>query len=141
MYYAYSQLEQQSKLSSDVTQPYKRLLPAWLALARRYKQVYITLIYSRRFGGSTDGSSEGSSDGEGNQQPQHYRCSANQRVSSLVQEVVPTRTGLDGLRMSNVLSLSKVDGEEPQWKDEDFLASVVFSKGGRWEQAQTARPL
>ncbi len=50
VYYSYDDLEKQGKLSSDVHQPWKRILDDVLVIARDFKQIYVTLWYPHTFG-------------------------------------------------------------------------------------------
>ena len=50
IYFAYTDLEKQGKLSSDKLMPYKRVLEDVLVIARNYKQVYIMAWYPHQFG-------------------------------------------------------------------------------------------
>lgn len=137
VFYGYKDLEKQGLLSSDTARPFKRVLPRILEVARRYKQVYITIYYPHTFGQASPSDNPPkpippppppsvSSLPEvvsrySNHRPAH-------RYTNILREVVPTRTGLDQVKSTCVVWLSKVNGGEPRLADEAYLASIVFKR-------------
>jgi hypothetical protein len=87
VYFSYKDLEAQGMLSSDVLQPWKRVLDPVLWTARKFKQVYITVWYPHQFG------EQASDPADGDQYPKR-----KYKHSNIIQTVIPTRTGLDGLK-------------------------------------------
>ena len=82
-----------------------------LVVTRRYRQVYITMWYPYTFGD------------ESNEKSKH-------NYTTIVQEIVPTRTGLNGVKSSAAVWLSAVNFTEPQppqviyekeWDDDELL--------------------
>lgn len=126
-YFSYEDLSSQGMLSSDALRPFKRIETIVLELARKYKQAYITVYYPHVFGHgqvqqvvAADGLPEIVSR-YSNQRAQH-------RYTSIIREVIPTRTGLDGIKSTSVMWLSKVNHEEPHLSDEGYLASIVYQR-------------
>ena len=90
VYFSYHDLLEQSKLSSDSEQPWKRVCDDVLWIARRYRQTYVTVWYPRTFGTVSDITSD----------------IDPQRLTNVIREIVPTRTGLNELRSTAVVWLS-----------------------------------
>lgn len=85
VYYSYDDLEKQGKLSSDVHQPWKRILDDVLVIARDFKQIYVTLWYPHTFGLNNETSDD----------PHRY--------TNIIREIIPTRTGYHGITSSLVV--------------------------------------
>lgn len=81
-------------LSSDVLQPWKRVLEPVLWVARRFKQVSVTVWYPHRFGVPA-------SDGPKSETYPRRKY----KHTNIIQSVIPTRTGLDGLRSTSAVWL------------------------------------
>lgn len=89
MYFSYKDLAAQGMLSSDKLQPFKRVQEPILWTARKFKQIYITVWYPHQFG-------------EKEANPAENR---RHRHENIIQMVIPTRTGLDGLRSTSAVWL------------------------------------
>lgn len=98
VYFSYADLDAQGKLSGDVLQPWKRVNEDMMWIARKYKQVYLTLWYPNKFG-------EHENADEAKSEPHRY--------VSLLQQIIPTRTGLNELRSTSAVWLSGINGTEP----------------------------
>jgi hypothetical protein len=145
-YYSYADLEAKGKLSSDVSRPWKRIADQVLNVARRHKQAYLTVWYPVQFGPdqamlSTMSPQEakkyqtpahiGRNKNNYETNPSHEsRSSINieteidkkkrhdpYRHQAILQEILPTRTGLDGIKTSAVVWLTKVDEMSPHLFD------------------------
>jgi hypothetical protein len=110
VYFSYDDLKKQGKLSTNVLSPWSRVEEDILAIARDFKQVCFFRWSPYRFGADVKG--------PGNR---HIH-------ESVIQHVVPTRTGLDELKSSVVVWMSQVNGSnverqwdvvEREWTDED----------------------
>lgn len=148
VYYSYADLEARGKLSSDKERPWKRIADGILQLARRHKQSYITVWYSRDFGPDPkETSSAAVTSNSGGVKPQKMPfaaattsalstqpltplSAARRRLHSLtdphlhrvlLQEILPTRTGLDALKSSVTVWLTSVDDIPPHLID--FVSS------------------
>ena len=85
IYYSYAQLRKHGKLSSDIQHPWKRILDDVLSVARKYKQVYITVWYPHNYGKNGDVSND---------------------FDVILQEIIPCRTGLNDIKSISVVWLS-----------------------------------
>jgi len=94
VYFKYEDLEKQGRLSSDKLRPWKRILDDILNIARDYRQVSITAWYPNVFG--VDPGPE-------------YSEEDRNRYKNIIQEVIPTRTGLDILRSTVTVWMSHVN--------------------------------
>ena len=147
-YFSYKDLEAAGRLSSDVLQPYKRIVDDMLVLARKYKQTYVTLWYPHDFGSEDTHSSsmDTSYVGHGralgkklklkdrekvvdtattivpnedntftvhSHQHYHEKMHVPYRFKSIVQSIIPTRTGLDGIKVTAAVSVSMINGTDP----------------------------
>lgn len=112
-YYSYQDLARQGLLSSDASRPFRRALDRILSIARRYKQIYVTIYFPHAFGKHSEQQEEEQQGGEQRRRGYSSRRSKH-RLVSIIREVVPTRTGLDGLKSSCAVWLTAVNGEEPQ---------------------------
>jgi hypothetical protein len=92
VYFSYRDLEAQGMLSSDVLQPWKRVLDPVLWVARRFKQVSVTVWYPHRFG------EHAADDPKADTYPRRKFKHTN-----IIQTVIPTRTGLDMLRSTSAV--------------------------------------
>lgn len=96
VYFSYNDLKIQGKLSSDPSEPWKRVLQDMLLIARHYRQTYLTLWYPHTFGQAS----------QGGEDPNAY--------TNIIQEVVPTRTGLNEVRSKVAVWLSSTNLTEPE---------------------------
>lgn len=94
VHFSYEDLKKQGKLSSDPLQPWKRVLEDVLKVARDYNQVYLTMWYPHKFGNTNDAS-----------EPLKYQ--------NIIQQIIPTRTGLQHLKSTAVVWMSKVNHTRP----------------------------
>ena len=82
VYFSYADLTKQGMLSSDKLQPWKRVYEDLLWTARKHKQIYIMVWYPHQFG-------------DKEQSPGSVRSHKHENI---IQMVIPTRTGMDGLK-------------------------------------------
>lgn len=122
VYFSYSDLKKNGKLSSDKRQPWKRVVDDVIQIAREYKQVYITVWYPHSFGRQrvtnpvyVGQQQQYVQDREGSAAP--YAANENMTNSRtfevILQEILPTRTGLNGIKSSAVVWLSAINGSAP----------------------------
>lgn len=97
VFFSYEDLEKQGKLSSDKLQPWKRILDPILDVARKHHQVYVVVWYPSQFGSD-----------------QHEDENDKYKHFSMIQQVIPTRTGLDGIKSTAAVWLTAVNQTEPQ---------------------------
>ena len=109
LYFSYADLAKQGKLSSDRRQPWKRVLDDILKIARDYNQVYVTVWYPHTFGKKTV------TDGE-------VRTTADEMSVGIIdlhpfevvlQEIIPTRTGLEGVKSTSAVWMSAINKTSP----------------------------
>jgi hypothetical protein len=124
VYYSYADLERQGRLSSDKLQPWKRVCDDMLGLARQYHQVYITAWYPSEFAHHAD---------------EQSRARDPHRFTTIVQQTLPTRTGLDALKSTAAVWLSLVNSTAPtvpprmyqkEWTEEDHWSMYTTAGGG-----------
>lgn len=68
-------------LSSDVLQPWKRVYEEMVWKARKFKQIYMMVWYPHRFG-----------------EKENAPAASKHRHENIIQMVIPTRTGMDGIK-------------------------------------------
>jgi hypothetical protein len=90
VYFSYEDLKKQGKFSSDKLEPHKRVLEDIMVIARDYKQISCTVWYPHEFG-KMDNASD----------PHKYK--------TLVQQIIPTRTGLGSIKSTSAVWMSKVN--------------------------------
>ena len=129
VHFSYADLAKQGKLSSDRRQPWKRVVEDILVIARDYKQVYITVWYPHSFGTrpSGDGTrtktpgdrTPGSGDklkGKDDIATRKTTAPADKhphRFEVVIQEIIPTRTGLTGVKSSAAVWMSSLNRSAP----------------------------
>eukprot|EP00605_Chrysophyceae_sp_TOSAG23-4_P000855 GSChrysophyteH1.ASY1.ANO1.946.1 assembled CDS len=129
VYFAYDDLLSQGKLSSDKLKPWKRVLEDVLDVAREFRQVYVTVWYPHEFGAADDDDVEGKAKVKVN--PNSF--------TSILQQIIPTRTGLRGIGSIVPVWMSAVNHSAPtrrlvekavrkDWSSEDHWTHYV--KGG-----------
>jgi hypothetical protein len=87
-------------LSSDTLQPWKRVQETVIWTARKFKQIYILVWYPHRFGAEEAGATH----------------TERHKYQNIIQMVVPTRTGLDGLRSTAAVWLTAHNDTAPTIK-------------------------
>ncbi len=122
MYFSTEDLLRQGMFSSDVHFPFKRAQSEILKVARAHRQVYVTQWFPSKFG---------------NQDPNHPELKSNPyRNQVIVQQVVPTRTGLNSIKSTCVvwvLSVNSTEVAKPprmvrkEWTDEDHWSQYLFN--------------
>lgn len=115
VYFSYADLERQGKLSSDKLKPWKRILESVLSIARHYRQVYITCWYPHEFG---------------THQSQKSKTGDPYKYTSLLQEVIPTRTGLHGLKSTVPVWMSALNHTAP--KKEEHVYRKAWTEDDHW---------
>lgn len=98
VYFSYDDLRKQGKWSTDKLQPFKRVLADVLVIARHYRQVYVTAWYPHAFGKAHDDPED------------------PHRHTSVLQQVIPTRTGLFGIKSTVPVWMSAINRTEPEPK-------------------------
>ena len=93
IYFHYDDLAKQGRLSSDKLRPWKRVLDDVLNIARDYRQVSITAWYPNVFGDDPGPDSD----------------EDRNKYKNIIQEVIPTRTGLDYLKSTVTVWMSHVN--------------------------------
>lgn len=117
VHFSYEDLHNQGKLSGDVLQPWKRVHEDIVWIARKYKQVYVTLWYPSKFGEHEDAESKV-------KDPHRYK--------SLIKQVIPTRTGLNELKSTVAVWLSGVNDLAPEIPDR--VISKEWTDDDHWSQ-------
>jgi len=97
VYYSYKDLSEHRMLSGDKLQPWKRIEDVVLKAARAFKQVCVFRWHPNKFGDPS--SSELTKTGRNRKD-----------YTTIVQQVIPTRTGLNGLKSSVMVWASQVNG-------------------------------
>ncbi len=97
VFFSYEDLEKQGRLSSDKLLPFKRVQEDILKIARRHKQVYIIAWYPHQFGHDLSDDKE--------DKYKHY---------SIIQQIIPTRTGLNGIKSTAAVWLTAINETAPQ---------------------------
>jgi hypothetical protein len=97
VYFSYKDLEKEGWISSDRTQPWKRVLEEMLSVARSYRQVYLVVWYPHTFGANDDPSD-----------PFLHQ--------NIIQQIIPTRTGLHGIKSTCVVWMTTLNQSDPDPK-------------------------
>eukprot|EP01038_Epipyxis_sp_PR26KG_P010495 gene10495-14106_t len=116
VYFSYDDLAKQGKLSSDVSSPWKRVSEDIITIARKYRQVYVTIYYPHEFG-------------------KHLKVETitdqnKYKYTSIIQSIIPTRTGLDDIKSIAAVWLSAINGTEPT------RPSTVYQQA--WDETDVA---
>jgi len=98
VHFSIEDLENQGMLSSDKNFPWKRTQEPVLRVARKYRQIYITQWYPSKFGRQDVPAVE----------KDPYRH------TTIVRQIVPTRTGLGNIKSTAAVWLSHTNGSEPE---------------------------
>jgi hypothetical protein len=155
VYFSYADLRRQGKLSSDTRQPWKVVVEDVFAVARMFRQVYITVWYPNKFGenkelddslrainqplkndvdsprpakriedlhSSLSGYSSSSSRRDVKSGRIHPSADNPYLFTNIIQQVLPTRTGLSGIPSTTVVWLSSFNGSAPVRKYGPLLA-------------------
>lgn len=121
-YYSYADLEAQGKLSSDKLQPWKRVLEDVLNVARDFRQVYVTVWYPHEFGHAGEDLLE---QGRVQKDPR--------RFTTILQQVVPTRTGLKGITSTVPVWLSAVSRSKPRRQLQEKAVVKEWTEDDHWD--------
>ena len=168
VYFSYNDLSKQGMLSSDRLAPFKRVKEEVLIIARKFKQIYITIWYPSQFGmsdqhdddggggdvlignsagGSSSSSSSSSSskkktrrseeEEENEKRRQHYshyepKESMKHKYTTIIQSVIPTRTGLNAVVSNAVVWLSAVNHTAPTLKQRIFRQVAYENENGTY---------
>jgi hypothetical protein len=128
VYFSYEDLKKQGKWSTDKLQPFKRVLEDVMVIARHYRQVYVMAWYPHAFGKTP---------------PLEDNLDDPHRHTTVLQQVIPTRTGLHGIKSTVPVWMSAVNHTEPEarkrtlrdhvytkeWSDEDHWQD--YKPGGK----------
>jgi len=125
VYFAYNDLAAQGKLSSDKLKPWKRVLEDMLNIAREHRQVYVTAWYPHEYGHA------------GESVKHLERLKENPHVfTTILQQVIPTRTGLNGIVSTVPVWMSAVNKAAPARKlDSRFIPEIRkdWKKEDHWD--------
>jgi hypothetical protein len=138
-------------LSSDRLAPFKRVKEEILIIARKFKQIYITIWYPSQFGMSDqpdDGDGDGSVNSEKKtrrtteeeetekrrQRYSHYEPKEKMKYkyTTIIQSVIPTRTGLNAVVSNAVVWLSAVNHTAPTLKQRIFRQVAYENENGTY---------
>jgi len=128
VYFSYDDLARQGKLSSDPLKPWKRVLEDIMDIARDHRQVYVTAWYPHSFGhpGDSDSAKE------------KARFKEDPHIfTSILQQVIPTRTGLNGIVSTVPVWMSAVNKAAPARKlDSKQIPEIrkQWSKDDHWKE-------
>mmetsp|Transcript_14656 Transcript_14656/g.32916 ORF Transcript_14656/g.32916 Transcript_14656/m.32916 type:complete len:309 (-) Transcript_14656:83-1009(-) len=103
VYFSYADLQKQGLLSGDKLFPWKRVQEPVMWIARKFKQVYITVWYPHQFG------AKGAQD---TLTPLAQSQIQRHRYENIIQTVIPTRTGMDSLKSTAAVWLVAVNMTE-----------------------------
>ena len=92
VHFSLSDLKHQGMLSSDRIYPWKRAREEVLKVARQFKQVYIYEWFPHLFGDAAQ--------------------NENHQLETIIQSVVPTRTGLGPIKSTSAVWMSARNGTE-----------------------------
>eukprot|EP00596_Hydrurales_sp_CCMP1899_P006160 CAMPEP_0119053110 /NCGR_PEP_ID=MMETSP1177-20130426/74202_1 /TAXON_ID=2985 /ORGANISM="Ochromonas sp, Strain CCMP1899" /LENGTH=206 /DNA_ID=CAMNT_0007032937 /DNA_START=221 /DNA_END=841 /DNA_ORIENTATION=- len=107
VHFSYVDLEKQGKLSSDLLQPWKRVVEDILEIARKHKQIYITAWYPHSFGKRSLNEEKTFTDRRKlNDRSNEEDRTDLHRFDVILQQIIPTRTGLDGIKSTAAVWLS-----------------------------------
>lgn len=129
VYFSYKDLARQGKLSSDKLQPWKRVLDDVLVIARNYHQVCITAWYPHEFGRPSPEEDKFRDQNDADYDKHLYE--------TVLQQVIPTRTGLTYLRSTVPVWMSAINSSTPvnrklvyqkEWTEDDHYTH--YRKGG-----------
>jgi hypothetical protein len=123
VYFSYADLKAQGKLSSDKLQPWKRVAEDVLTIARDFKQVYVTVWYPHEYGHAGDDKAE-----------QALVKENPYRFTSILQKIIPTRTGLTGISSHVPVWMSAVDQKKPRRLMAEKGVKKEWSKDDHWSQ-------
>ena len=111
VHFSLSDLSAQAWLSSDQLFPWKRVTEGVLKIARDNRQTYIFIWFPYRFGAEAAAAD-----------------TDKHRHQNIIQQVVPTRTGFNGIKSDTVVWMSAVNSSAPRkvetvrqkpWTDDD----------------------
>ena len=125
VYFSNDDLKLNGKYSNKPSDPYGRVMTDILAIARNYRQTYIIMWYPHTFGAVSETDDELS---DSDYEALNNGFSKYNRYTSIIQEVIPTRTGLNELRSKVAVWLSSTNRTEPtkptfvyqkEWTEDD----------------------
>ena len=132
VYFSYADLAEQGKLSSDKLQPWKRVVEEMLVIARNYRQVCLVAWYPHEFGRPAEEPSSGSGTRSGSSSARsgpHW--SEAHMYKSMLQHVIPTRTGLEGLVSIVPVWMSAVNATAPRESPDVYVKE--WSEDDHWD--------
>lgn len=121
LYYSYKDLADYGILSSDLYEPWKRVLVHVKEFATKLHVPYVLVWHCRYFGRKKgdpiseriEDNAQTSEEGSPGRRKDEWLSGADRELASVVQTVVPVRTGYGALRSSHVVWLSAVNGQAP----------------------------
>lgn len=128
VYFSYADLAEQGKLSSDKLQPWKRVVEEMLVIARNYRQVCLVAWYPHEFGRPAEEASSGTGSGSARSGP-HWNDA--HMYKSMLQHIIPTRTGLEGLVSIVPVWMSAVNATAPQHDPDVYVKE--WSEDDHWD--------
>jgi hypothetical protein len=149
VYFSYNDLSKQGMLSSDRLAPFKRVKEEILIIARKFKQIYITIWYPSQFGMSdqpddgdvgvnsekkTRRTTEEEETEKRRQRYSHYEPKEKMKYkyTTIIQSVIPTRTGLNAVVSNAVVWLSAVNHTAPTLKQRVFRQVAYENENGTY---------
>ena len=122
VYFAYDDLAAQGKLSSDKMRPWKRVLDDILVIARDHRQVYVTVWYPHEYGHPGDDAKD------------IKRFKKDSRAfTSILQQIVPTRTGLHGIISTVPVWMSAVNRASPKRRVLEEAVEKPWTDDDHWD--------
>jgi hypothetical protein len=118
IYFSYDDLKKQGKLSSDKLTPWKRIIEDVITIARDFKQVYVTAWYPHEYGHP----------GDDDKEIKLHKENPN-RYKTILQQVIPTRTGLHGITSKVPVLLSSVNYQKPTSVNTKRKLNIELTKG------------
>jgi hypothetical protein len=121
VYFSYKDLQAQGKLSSDKLAPWKRVMEDVLEIAREFRQVSITAWYPHEYGEAGD-----------NKKEQKRIKKQPNRFTSIIQQIIPTRTGLRGIKSTVPVWMSAINKNTPRRKLVEHPVIKEWSEDDHW---------
>ena len=139
VYFAYKDLYKQGMLSSDKLLPWKRVQEHIVTIARKYKQVYVTVWYPHQFGTDDKLNQEDNIDDESNNNikrkfDQYKTKTMKYKYINIIQTIIPTRTGLNSLQSTAVVWLSSINETSPAIPQKIFREIQYENENGTFSE-------
>ncbi len=119
LYFSFEDLKAQGKLSSDKLKPWKRVLEDVMHIAREYRQVYITAWYPHVFGEQDEKTQK--------------RFKDPYRYTTIIQQILPTRTGMYDIGSTVPVWMSAVNHTVPEKKPQSHILRKEWTVDDHWD--------